>query len=362
MRVTLDARTVGFPGIGRFIMGLWGGLSALQYDVVGLWPSARLGQWLGDHQAGPAGRYELVRARPFLPLEQVAVPLTLGRLRSDVHHATHINVPYAARVPVVLTVYDLMAYLDPTTPRSRAAATYYRNAFPRAVRRASIVVAISSFTARQLVETFGVAPERLRVIDPGLDHARWRHRSDAEVTTVRSRFGLPERYLLYVGTAKPHKNLATLLTAHGPAHPPLVLVGPTRDELAAAGIEPAANGRVLALGRVPDDGLPGIYAGARALVLPSLHEGLGFPPLEAMACGVPVVVSDRGALPDTVGSAGVVVPAFDVEAWSAALSRVDEDDALRGELIASGTTRVAKRDWNDCARRYVDVYAAAATA
>jgi glycosyltransferase involved in cell wall biosynthesis len=362
MRVTLDARTVGFPGIGRFIMGLWGGLRASRQDVVGLWPSKELRQWLGDEHAGPAGPHELVRARAFLPAEQVAVPLALRRLRTDVHHATHINVPYAARVPVVLTVHDLMAYLDRGVARSRTARAYYRGVFPRAVRRATIVVAVSPFTARQLVDTFGLTPDRLRIVEHGLDHTRWRPRPAAEIAGGRARFGLPERYLLYVGTAKPHKNLATLLAAHRPRHAPLVLVGPTRAELTAAGLEPPGGGRVIVLGRVPDDALPALYAGARALVLPSLHEGVGFPPLEAMACGTPAVVSDRGALPETVGDAGVVVPALDTDAWDEALARIDEDEPVRAELIDRGKRWTADRDWAAAARRYADVYALAASA
>ncbi|MCU1430788.1 MAG: glycosyl transferase family 1 [Actinomycetia bacterium] len=351
---------VGLPGIGRFITGLWSGLGNTDADVVGLWPGTNLRHWLGEHHFAPAGRHVKVRARPFLPVEQVTVPLALRRLDADVHHATHFNVPYAARVPIVLTVYDLIVYLDATKARSRAAGAYYRAAVPRAVRRASVIVALSPFTARQLVETFDVPPERLRVIEAGLDRDRWQPQTDTAVSAVRTRFSVPERYLLYVGTAKRHKNLATLVAAHRSDHPPLVLAGPTVRELASVGIEPANDGRIIVLGRVPDDTLPALYAGALALVLPSLHEGLGLTPLEAMACGTPVVVSDGGALPDTVGEAGVIVPSLDTDAWSVALSRISDDDGLRERLGRVGFDRVATRDWRDCAQRYVDVYREAA--
>jgi glycosyltransferase involved in cell wall biosynthesis len=138
--------------------------------------------------------------------------------------------------------------------------------------------------------------------------------------------------------------------------PPLVFAGPTVGELVESGIDPERLRDVRVLGRVPDDDLPALYSGARALVLPSLHEGLGLTPLEAMACGTPVVVSDGGALPDTVGDAGLVVPARDVDAWHDAVDRVVHDDALRSRLAQAGTARVATRDWQECARSYLSVY------
>ena len=138
-RVTLDARMVGLPGIGRFITGLWGGLQDIGADVVGLWPDdARRSTGSASTATRAAGRHVTVRARArSCPLEQVAVPRALRRIAPDVHHATHFNVPYATRVPVVLTIYDLIIYLDPSKARSRAAGAYYRIAVPRAVAKAT---------------------------------------------------------------------------------------------------------------------------------------------------------------------------------------------------------------------------------
>jgi glycosyltransferase involved in cell wall biosynthesis len=347
---------VGLPGIGRFITGLWGGLHDLGADVVGLWPGARVRHWLGAHHYQAAGPHVTVRARPFLALEQLAVPRVLRQVAPDVHHATHFNVPYATRIPVVLTIHDLIIYLDSSKARSRAAGAYYRLAVPRAIAKATTVVALSPFTARQITETFGIDGERLRCVEAGLDHGRWRPQARDAIESVRTRFGLPERYLLYVGTAKAHKNLSTLAAAHTDSVPTLVLAGPTAQELAGVGVEIPADGRVIVLGRVPDDVLPPLYAGARALVLPSLYEGLGLPPLEAMACGTPAVVSDGGALPETVGDAGMIVPARQVEAWREALRRISEDEPLRDTLTQAGFVRTAGLDWRTCARQYLDVY------
>ncbi|HEX4490307.1 MAG TPA: glycosyltransferase family 1 protein [Acidimicrobiia bacterium] len=356
MRVSFDARNVGLPGIGRFILGLWSGLTALDADVVGIWPGRDGQNWLGAHHAGPAGHHVRVGARPFLPVEQAAVPWVLRRIHADVHHATHFNLPYVTSVPIVLTVHDLIAYLDPSKARSRAAGAYYRTAYPRAVRRADAIVAVSPFTARQLTEALGVPESRIRVIEAGIDHEHWWPRDAEEIATVRRRFALPEDYLLYVGTAKPHKNLATLFAAHRPAHPPLVIAGATPAEVDALGIPAAPVDRRIVLGRMPEDALPALYSGARALVLPSLHEGFGLTPLEAMACGIPVVVSDGGALPDTVGDAAIVLPARDVGAWTDALTTVCADDDVRARLVAAGSAHTSARRWTDAAEQYLDVY------
>src|SRR4051794_220422 len=101
LRVSFDARMVGIPGIGRFITGLWRGLDEIGVEVVGLWPGSRVRHWLGEHRFDPSGAHVTMHARPFLPAEQFAVPATLRRLRPDVHHSTHFNVPYATRVPIV---------------------------------------------------------------------------------------------------------------------------------------------------------------------------------------------------------------------------------------------------------------------
>ena len=360
MRVVLDARFVGFAGIGRWVEGMWRGLVEVGADVVALWPAGPPRDWMGSSRPAPAGPRVEMRARPFLPAEQLALPRALRRLDAAVHHAPNWAVPYLTSRPVVVTVHDIYPYLDPTIARSRAAAAVYRAVIPLAVRKASRLVAVSPLAARQLAETFGLGEDRVSVVEHGIDHARWRRPPEEQVAAVRRRHGLPDRYLLYVGTLKPHKNLATLLAAHGPEHPPLVLAGPSseelaRSELSAGGRGAGARGVVLAVGRVQDE-LPALYAGAVALALPSLYESAPFPPLEAMACGTAVVCSDGGGLPEMVGEDGLVVPARDVAAWREALSLISGDEELRARLAAAGQARVSGRSWSRAAQSYLRVY------
>lgn len=356
MRITLDARFIGLAGIGRMTDGLWRGLESLGMDVVGLWPAGRPLDYMGEYRSGPAGRHVILRARPFLPAEQFALPRVLRQVGAQVHHAPNFAVPYLARIPVVLTVHDLFPYLEPANARSPAAAAVYRVATPLAIRRARLVVAVSKFAARQVTETFGTPAECLRVVEHGIDHERWRPPTPELLSDVRARYRLPTDYLLYVGTLKRNKNLRTLLAAHGPEHPPLVLAGPEASEMVSAGLTPSRGSKVIALGRVPDETLAALYGGALALVLPSLYEGAGFTPLEAMACGTAVVASDGGALPDTVGDAGLIVPALDVDGWRDALSTISQDDALRTRLAAAGSARVKDRSWSHVARQYAAIY------
>jgi alpha-1,3-rhamnosyl/mannosyltransferase len=350
MRVGLDARLAGYPGIGRFISGLWQGLLEIGVDVVGYWPTGRYRHWLGQERPAPAGPTVDVRSRPFLFTEQVTLPRAISRSGVTVYHSPHLTVPYLTSVPIVLTVHDLFPYRDAANARSRVAGRYYRSAFPRAVRRAAAVVAVAPFTARELADVLGV--DGVHVVEHGIDHRRWQAPPPAEVDEVLERLAVPRPYLLYVGTTKRHKNLTTLLRAHGPDLPPLVFAGAKRDEVGES------TGKVVALGRVPDAVLPALYAGARALVLPSLYEAVGFTALEAMACGTPVVCSSGGGLPETVGGAALLVAPTDVAGWGAALAQVTDSRELRDRMVREGLARAQQRSWAEAARRYLGIYEA----
>jgi len=171
--------------------------------------------------------------------------------------------------------------------------------------------------------------------------------------------------VLYVGTAKPHKNLATLLAAHhalpAPAVPPLVLAGPTSAEIGGLRPRPAPgavrSGRLSILGRVPDAWLPSLYRDAAAVAVPSLYEGVGLAALEAMSFGVPVLAADSPGLRDTVGDAAALVPATEVGAWADALVRMSGTSALREVVVARGRERAAAHRWDDVAASYASVYA-----
>jgi alpha-1,3-rhamnosyl/mannosyltransferase len=357
VRVALDARSVPLPGIGRFILGLWSGLLAIDTDVVGIWPTRSGDEWLMAERPTPPGPVVPSRARPLRVVEQLVLPSTIRGTGADVVHAPHLPVPYATTRPVVLTVHDLFPLRPRSNARSRVAAAYYRVAFPTAVRKARRIVAVSPATAEELMSMLGVPGERIDIVEHGIDDALWHVPSAADVDGVRRRFALDDDFLLYVGTAKPHKNLPLLLGAHTRAHPRLVTVGITREEL--AGLTDPGDGAVVTLGRVSDDDLRGLSGAATAVVLPSWYEAVGFTALEAMACGTPVISSDGGGLRHTVGDAGVLVDPHDAPGWQRAMSEVAGDADRRDELRARGLARAQSRSWRDAAAAYVELYEAA---
>jgi glycosyltransferase involved in cell wall biosynthesis len=183
---------------------------------------------------------------------------------------------------------------------------------------------------------------------------------------VRARYRLPQRFILYVGTIEPRKNLVTLLEAYAALraaglHPDvgLVIAGGTGwlvgsffDRLRTLGL----NEIVTLTGFVPDKDLPALYNCAEIFAFPSVFEGFGLPPLEAMACGVPVLSSQASSLPEVVGQAGLLLPPLDAGAWRAALDQVLADPALRADLRQRGLAQAAQFTWDAAARQMLDVY------
>ena len=285
------------------------------------------------------------------------------------HFANHHLARYGPAVggPYLVTVHDLIRWfdlrgLDPpliNRPNRRDRLALRRDA--AGVRGAMALVAVSEATRRDLVEHLAIAPDRVHVVAEGIDHGRFRPVAGRDL-------GAP--YLLFVGSEHPRKDLITLLRAFALlkrerrfADLRLVKAGaagkaeaPFAAPVAAAVRELGLEREVDFLGHVPDDELPALYSGAACLAFPSRYEGFGLPPLEAMACGCPVVASDAGALPETTGGAALTVRCGDPAALADALRVVIGDRAARAELVARGLARAAAFTWERAARELGRVY------
>ena len=248
--------------------------------------------------------------------------------------------------PTAITVHDLAIYRNPDWfPARQPLSTGW--IVPRSLRRADIVIAVSRNTARDVQAIFDVPAARVVVVPEGVSTA-FRPLGAEDLADARARLKLPERFILFVSTIEPRKNLGTLLEAWAMMRdrPDLVVVGGWgwRFEPLRAQMQRLGPGLHHVEGLDPSD-LPAVYNLALMLAHPAWYEGFGLPPLEAMACGTPVVVSDRSSLPEVVGDAGIVIPADDAEAWRRALEAVAGDTALAADLRRRGIVRAAEFSW-----------------
>jgi glycosyltransferase involved in cell wall biosynthesis len=282
------------------------------------------------------------------PAEAVWLTGVLARRRPDVFYSPGFNAPPTCPVPFVFTVFDLI-HLHVREESGAGRRLYYQWHVRPAVRRARAVLTGSEFSRARLIEWSGVDAERVVVIH-GAAGDEFTPDGDAHEP------GYP--YLLYVGNHKPHKNLARLVRALATLRKRrslrLLLVGPIEPELLGLARTHGVADRVVFLGEVPDDRLPALYRGAAAFVFPSLHEGFGLPPVEAMACGTPVVSSLATSLSEVVGDAALAVDPLDVESIADGIDRVMGDDQLRARLRERGFAQAARFSWDETARRAWD--------
>ena len=280
----------------------------------------------------------------------------------DIFHATNHIFPFRLRrVPTVLTIHDVTMRLFPEWHPARRLALMGPALAP-AASRADRIVTPSHHTREDVLKLLPVEPERVVVIPEGVDPT-FEPRPESEVAARLAPLGLRAgEYLLFLGTIEPRKNLTRLLEAveaAGAGVGRLVLAGGggwNNAAIRSAIARLTRAGRVRALGYVPDDLRGPLLAGARAFVYPSLYEGFGLPPLEAMACGTPVLTSNVSALPEVMGDAALYVDPTDVSALTAALTTIWGDDALRADLRARGLARASEFTWDRTARLTLDVY------
>lgn len=340
-------------GVSRYIREL---LSALPPELA---PGEEVLSFGLDHPAiadRPAAR---------IAWEQTALPIEAGLKQLDVLHGPLHVVPFASTIPAVITVHDLaFLHFPDRVPRSRR--LYLTPGTRVSARRARKVIAISRSTADDLMKWLDLPATRIEVI-PLAPPASIQPMSGEALDTFRRRVVADRPYLLSVGTLEPRKNLITLLRAFASLASTiphdLVLVGP--EGWLNQGLDETLQtldlrDRVRLTGFVSDEDLSGWYSAAVCFVFPSVYEGFGLPPLEAMHCGVPVVTSNVSSLPEVVGDAALMVDPLDVDALAGAISRVLSDAALANDLRARGRMRAGQFSWQRTARETLAVYREAA--
>jgi len=336
------------------------------------------------HDAADAPNTDFLRKLPRITTTQKPYPWRLRALlaqlanlnQNDViagqpvqlFHATEHLLPRFKGIKTVFTLHDLIFKFFPKyhLPRNWI---FLQVAMPLFLRRADAVICVSEHTRRDAQKLYRLPEHKTRVIYEGV-HPRFRPMQDrAQLEAVRARYQLPQRYVLAVGTIEPRKNLITLFNAFQQAintdsdkalaDVQLVIVGKQGwlyEETMQAVRERGLQERVRFTGWLPDGDLPAVYALAQAVAMPSVYEGFGFPALEGLACGVPVVCSNASSLPEMVGDAALLLPPLDVAAWAAALRRVLTDADLRARLQAAGPPQTAPFTWSRAAQQTLAVY------
>jgi glycosyltransferase involved in cell wall biosynthesis len=367
MQILFDARTAidHFPGIGRYTVSLARAILPLMREderLVLLRDPARPSQWTLTALEGERVQVVDEVVGPFSLRQQWVMPRLLRHLEADVYHSSYYLMPYLPGVPTVLTIYDLIPMLFPEYSTARA-RLLFRLTTSLALRAASHVILISQATRRDLLAAYRFSPEKLTVIPLAADPA-FRPASPHEVESVRRKHDLPEDYVLYLGSNKPHKNLVRLIDAFSriARHTPriaLVIAGAwdpcypqARRRVAALELERSVH----FLGPVAEEDLRALYSGATAFVFPSLYEGFGLPVLEAMACGTPIACSDASSLPEVAGDAALYFDPTDVEAIAWAFSEILTDPALRENLRAQGLNRASEFSWEQTGQETLDLY------
>jgi glycosyltransferase involved in cell wall biosynthesis len=314
-----------------------------------------------------SSRVRVVSSRwraPRMVWMQTLAPRLLRGLQPDVAHFTNGMIPMASPVPTVVTIHDMSLTLYPRYHPPRR-VLLNRPFVNLAARRADAIITVSQSAKRDIVRVYGLPPERVHVVHEAAAPSFRRISDGRELSRVRLRYGLDDRFVLYVGTIEPRKNLPRLIDAFaarrkaGDLPHQLVCAGPygwlsgdLEERIARLEIAPA----IRFIGYVPFDDLPALYSLAEMFVFPSLYEGFGLPVIEAMACGTPVIAGAVPALAEIAGGAIEQVESLDAEALGDSMVALARDGARREQLAGAGLSRARSFSWERAARETLEVY------
>ncbi len=294
--------------------------------------------------------------------EQLVIPRLAAHARADVLHLTGFASPWRAPCPVVLTVQDLIGVLFAKNfpPASRF---YWSRYLPFTLHFAARLIVPSEHTKKDVIRLANIPSRRIHVIPHGRNPAFHPIEDAQALAELRVKLGLPAQFVLFVSTLEPRKGVDTLIAAFARVADQipddLIIVGMRGwywDKFSTQAQSTGFAPRIHFIDYIPPDELPLIYNLARAFVFPSRYEGFGLTPLEAMACGVPVICSNAASLPEVVGDAGILIAPDDVEGLAQAMVQVGRDAQLRAELRERGLKQARKFSWERAARETAGVY------
>ena len=365
MRVAIDVRKIHDFGVGTYLRNLLDQLSRIDKQTEYVLFSRRgdlgLAKNLGQNfrtLLDPSPQYSIG--------EQVSIPLNILRSGAEIFHTPHYVLPALSARRSVVTIHDCIHLIFPQYLNGRLARLYARGAFWLAVRRANRILTVSESSKRDILRFFQVPEERVTVIYNAIEDHFYEDPAPETVSKVRERYQLNDRFIMYAGNIKPHKNVERLLDAffllrQNRSYRDLKLLV-TGSEISKYSTLRRAVHRynlhqhVRFLGYQPVETLSVLYRLAEVFVFPSLYEGFGLPPLEAMACGTPVVVSNVSSLPEVVGDAGILVNPYAADSIAEGIQAALDNNSLRARLSSLGIARARSFSWASSVKRVRDIY------
>ncbi len=372
MKIGIDARLygpkTGGGGLGRYIENLVGNLQNIDKKnkyVLFL----RRENFDECKITNPNFEKRLADVRWYTLGEQTKMPKIIDQEKLDLMHYPHFNVPLRSKTPFVVTIHDLILLDQPNSARATTLGPMkyffkhwgYKRVIKNAVKKSKRIISVSEYTKKRILHHFQVNPKKIDVVYEGAPTAK----THTEKVDILEDYGINKPYFLYVGSAYPHKNLESLLHAFAIFHKKyidtqLVLIG-TKDifyewlerETSEIGL---GKDDVIFAGFVSDAELDEFYAHARMYFFPSLIEGFGLPPLEAMSHGLPVAASRSASLPEILGGAALFFDPHDLEDMIEAMRIAVEDNTMRQNLITKGLEQIKKYSWRQMATDILAVY------
>ena len=354
MRIAIDARKLNDFGIGTYVRHLIKYLGKIDQEndyVLISHPEDKD----SIEALCPKAQLVPVSSRNYSFSEHITIPAKLRHLAVDLYHAPHYVLPFFTHCRSVVTVHDVIHLLFPQYLPSRLASHYARFMIRRATERAELILTVSDASKRDLLTFFDLPPEKIQVVPNGINSTITQPLTDEELDGIRERYQIKGRTVLFVGNIKPHKNVERLIAAIAKAREnpdlsdlTLIVVGDDISKYPSLRRTVARHnirGNVRFFGFVPERTLVALYKIADVFAFPSLYEGFGLPPLEAMANGTPVVTSNISSLPEVVGDAALTVDPYNIDDIASAIRRVLEDDELKARLIADGYERARCYSW-----------------
>ena len=355
MKIAIDARKWRDYGIGTYVRNVVRHLAQIDRETTYL---------LFCNPADESTLRDL--AENFVPVvdssagyglrEHVSLPLKLRSLGAELHHSPHYVRPLFCTIPSVVTIHDCIHLLFPQYLPNRMAFRYARFVMGSAIRNSSIVFTVSEASRADILRFYpSTDPAKVHVVPNAIDAELLVDPGEAERDRVRERYQIRGRFVLFAGNVKPHKNLERLIRAfarvrcqEGNDDLRLVLIGDDVSRYASlrrTADEAGVRQEVRFFGFVPHETLAALYRMATVFAFPSLYEGFGLPPLEAMACGTPVVTSRISSLPEVVGDGALLVDPYNEDDIAQGIARLLDDQDLRARLVERGLERAASYSW-----------------